>query len=76
MEKTEEISSSYFGFRLLIPVYAISAMIALKTVSSTIIWFVIVEVLTFIGYTIYRRGFHFKKADIAILGLLLMFLFI
>lgn len=76
MEKTEEISSSYFGFRLLIPVYAISAMIALKTVSSTIIWFVIVEVLTFIGYTIYRRGFHFKKIDIAVLCALAIFMLI
>lgn len=76
MEKTEEISNSYFGFRLLIPIYAVSAMIALRTSTTNIIWFVIVEILTFIGYTIFRRGFHFKKADIAILGLLLIFLFI
>jgi hypothetical protein len=29
-----------------------------------------------LGYTIYRRGFHYKKSDIAILCLLLIFLFI
>jgi hypothetical protein len=32
--------------------------------------------LTFIGYTVYRRGFHYKKSDIAILCLLLLFLFV
>ena len=75
MEKTEEISDSYFGFRTLIPIYAISGMIIFE-VSSNIVFWVIIELLTFIAYTIYRRGFHYKKSDIAILCLLLIFLFI
>ncbi len=75
MEKTEEISDSYFGFRTLIPVYAISLMILLGASKSIILW-VIIEILTLIGYTIYRRGFHYKKSDIAVMCLLLLFLFI
>lgn len=74
MEKTEEISDSYFGFRVLIPLYAVSGMIAFP-VSDVIIFWVIIELLALLGYTIYRRGFHYKKSDIAILCLLLLFLF-
>ena len=74
MEKTEEISDSFLGFRTIIPIYAISAMIAFNVSSSVILW-VIIELLTLIGYTIYRRGFHYKKSDIAILCMLLIFLF-
>lgn len=75
MEKTEEISDSYFGFRTLIPIYAVSIMLILQAGNSIIAWFII-ELLTFIGYTIYRRGFHYKKSDIAVLCALSIFLFI
>lgn len=75
MEKTEEISNSYFGFRTLIPIYALIGMIYLNASSHVVVW-VIVELLTFIGYAIYRRGLHYKKSDIAILCLLALFLFI
>lgn len=75
MEKTGEISDSYLGFPVLIPVYAVSTMIIVSK-SNTIVWWVIIELLTFIGYTIYRRGFHYKKSDIIILCLLSIFLFI
>ncbi len=75
MEKTEEISDSYFGFRTLIPIYAISAMILTESSNYIILW-VILELLTFIGYTIYRRGFHYKKSDVITMCMLLIFLFI
>lgn len=75
MEKVEECSDSYFGFCTLIPLYAISAMIIFNA-SNNIIWWVVIEALTFIGYTIYRRGFHYKKSDIAILCMMFIFLFL
>ena len=75
MEKTEEVSNSYFGFRTLIPIYAISLMLLLHVKDSIIAW-IIIEILALIGYTIYRRGFHYKKSDIAVLCALSIFLFI
>ena len=73
MEKTEEISDSYFGFRTLIPIFAVSGMIFFGEV---IVFWVIIELLAILGYTIYRRGFHYKKSDIAILLALFILLFI
>lgn len=72
-EKTEEISDSWFGYRTLIPLYAICLMIILE--GSFIFW-IILEVFTLIGYTIYRRGFHYKKSDLIILALLAIFLLV
>ena len=75
MEKTEEISNSYFGFRTLIPLYAVSGMIYFNASDIVICW-VIIELIAIIGYTIYRRGFRYKKSDIITLCALLLFLFI
>ncbi|MBQ7344020.1 MAG: hypothetical protein IJW53_04565 [Clostridia bacterium] len=75
MERTEEISDSFFGFRTLIPIYAFTGMITFR-VSEMIIFWVIIELLALLGYTIYRRGFHYKKSDFIILASLIIFLFI
>lgn len=75
MEKTEEISTSYFGFRTLIPIYAFTGMITFH-VGDIIIFWVIIEMFAILGYTIYRRGFHYKKSDLLILASLIIFLFI
>lgn len=72
MEKTQETSDSWFGFRILIPIYAISGMLILGWYD--ILMFFIIELLTLIGYTIYRRGFHYKKADIVFICSLFIFL--
>ena len=73
MEKTEEISDSFFGFRVLIPVYAVSGMLIFADSGSVVLW-VMIELLAFLGYTIYRRGFHYKKSDIIILASMLIML--
>ena len=72
MERTEEISDSHFGFRTLIPVYAIFGMLA--TGEGWVIGWLIIECLAILGYTIYHRGFHYKKSEIILLLLLLLFL--
>lgn len=71
MEKTEEISDSFFGYRVLIPIYAVTNMFILKSFT----FWVIFEILALIGYTIYRRGFRYKLSDIIILLSMLIFLF-
>ena len=73
MERTEEISDSFFGYRVLIPVYAVSVMIFFGSIDITA-W-VVIEILALLGYTIYRRGFHYKKSDIIILASMIVFLF-
>ena len=75
MEKTEEISDSFFGFRVLIPIYAFCGMILFNGSDEFVFW-LIIQVLTILGYTIYRRGFHYKKDDIAVLCILAFFLFV
>ena len=74
MERTEEISDSYFGYRVLIPTYAVSGMIVFAVLDA-LSW-IIIEILAFLGYTIYRRGFHYRRSDIIILLSLIVFLFI
>jgi hypothetical protein len=75
MEKTEEISDSFFGFRVLIPVFAVSLILAFKP-WITPLFVVLLELLTLLGYTIYRRGFRYKESDLAVLGILLIFMII
>ena len=72
MERTEEISDSFFGFRVMIPVYAVAGMICFGSIEA-ILW-VIIEILALLGYTIYRRGFHYKKSDIIFLVAMIIFL--
>lgn len=75
MEKTEEISDSLYGYRVLIPIFAVTGNIVFRVVDIIVFW-VIIELFAILGYTIYRRGFHYKKSDIAVLLLLIIFLFI
>ena len=75
VEKTEEISDSFFGYRVMIPLYAVTGMIALSASEIVAMW-VIIEAIAILGYTIYRRGFHYKKSDIIVLLSLIIFLFV
>ncbi len=73
-EKTQELSSSFFGYRTLIPLYAVCGMIFYRNMDY-MTWFII-EFLVLLGYTIYRRGFHYKVSDIIVMCSLVVFLFI
>ena len=63
-ENAGEISSSAFGYKLLIPLYGLNLLI---DNSDFDILLVIYFALMIVGYVIYRRGFKFKKGDIAVL---------
>ena len=69
-EKTGEVSDTFFGYRVLIPLLAACGMLSVNTVWGWVVF----EVLAFIGYTVYRRGFHYKKSDIIVLAALSVFL--
>ena len=62
-EKTEEVSDSWFGFKVLIPLYAITLLIGSGGAAI-----IVVLILAFVGYLIYRRGFHLKLSDWLVLG--------
>lgn len=64
-EKTEEVSDSWFGFKVMIPLYAILSV--LSSVGSGAIF---IMILSFVGYLIYRKGFHLKKSDWIVLAIL------
>ena len=71
-EKTEEVSDSWFGFKMLIPLYAIFLL-----VGSGGVLIVGVLILAFLGYLIYRRGFHLKLSDwLLLLGFLLLLIIV
>lgn len=71
-QKTEEMSDSWFGYRVMIPLYAVCGMISCASVEQ---W-LIIEGIAFVGYVIYRKGFHLQKSDWLTLLLLIFFLFI
>ena len=72
-EKTEEITDSYFGFRVLVPLYAITGMMAFEVWDEPIFW-AIIEALAFAGYAVYRRGLRYKRRDVIFLVSLAVFL--
>ena len=64
-EKTGEISDSWFGYRLLIPLYGYSLLIFWN---SEIILTALIFALMIIGYIVYRRGFKLKSGDLIVVG--------
>lgn len=76
-ERKEGLSDTWFGYKLLIPLLAVCAFILYHNTfrNKYITWFWI-ELFTVIGYTLYRRGFHYKKSDVAVMLSLLLFLIV
>lgn len=75
-EKTEEISDSWFGYRILIPVLACLAMLIYMlppTDAGIITWFW-VEAFALLAYVVYRREIRLKKSDVAVLVALFAFI--
>ncbi len=57
-----EISESYFGYKLLIPLYGYSLLLMYS--QDVDIMTIIIFALMLIGYFIYRRGIKLKRSDI------------
>jgi hypothetical protein len=64
-EKAGEISESWFGYRILIPIYGYCLIFSTTeslSVFSVLSW--LIFALMIIGYVVYRRSFRLKKSDI------------
>lgn len=71
-EKAEDVSTSPFGYKTMIPLCGYSLMIICtnqRLLTSANILCVIIYISMIIGYIIYRRGVKFKKSDLIILGI-------
>lgn len=65
-EDVGEISSSIFGYKTLIPIYAYSLLFIFQEFSFLT---VLVLIAAFVGYIIYRRSIKLKKSDYLCLAL-------
>ena len=74
-EKAEEISDSFFGYRVLIPLMTAAIMLSMDLRGEIFAWLMF-EILALVGYTVYRRGFHYKMSDLIVLLALAVFLVI
>ena len=73
VEKTGEISESFFGYRVQLPLILLSLLL-ITCGTLTLVFLSMISV--FIGYLIYRRGFHFKREDAIVCGSILLLGFI
>ena len=64
-EKAGEISNSWFGYKILVPIYGYSLIL---TYNSFDFMAAIIIALMVIGYVVYRRGFKFKLSDYIVIG--------
>ena len=62
-EKAGEISDTWFGYKVLIPIYGFLMVRQGSCDILTVLWLI----MMFVGYGIYRRGLHFAKSDVTVL---------
>lgn len=69
-EKAGEISSSLFGYKLLIPIYGYSLLMLFDWLEFDSLDFMVVLIFIamVIGYIIYRRSFRLKASDLIFTG--------
>lgn len=78
-ETAEGISDGWLGYKLMMPLYSVAAMLfcsiliggegmSAEAIGFKLVFFVIVV----LGYVVYRRGFKFKKSDLIFLAVLLV----
>ena len=71
VEKTEEISESFFGYRVLLPLLCV-CMFYIAVKASMIILSIMFLAFAIGGYAFYRRGFRFKIWDWILIGVLFL----
>ena len=59
-----EPSGSWWGYKLLIPLYGYSLIFYIASMSSISVLTIMIWILMLIGYVIYRRSFKLKKSDV------------
>ena len=71
-ESAEEISSSAFGYKVLIPLLAFPIIIADGILYGEFTEALLITVGSAVAYTVYRRGVRYKKSDYIIVGIMLV----
>ena len=66
--KAGEPSDSWFGYRMLIPVYGYSLVQLMASRSNFNFLFALTIIAMYIGFVIYRRSFKIKRSDIITLA--------
>ncbi|MBO5870256.1 MAG: hypothetical protein J6Q89_05845 [Clostridia bacterium] len=77
-EQTEDISTSVFGYKTLIPLAAIPGVISTLDFNppysyGDAISAMFITLAAVVGYTVYRRGVKYKISDYVVMGILLLF---
>ena len=67
-EDAEQISNSYFGYNLMIPLYLFSIFTIEINASQTLIIIILALIGAYIGYIIKNRSFKPKKMDLILTG--------
>jgi hypothetical protein len=65
-ERAGEISTSWLGYRILIPIYGYCLILLTASDSGPSTMSLLTFALMIIGYVIYRRSFRLKKSDIIV----------
>ncbi len=71
-ECVEEISNSFFGYKLLIPLIGFPIILSDGVLCGNYTTALLVTVGCAVAYTVYRRGVRYKKSDYIILGVMLL----
>ena len=71
-EKIGDVSESWFGYKIMIPLYAYSAFLLVGTEG---IIGILILILMLMGYFIYRRSFRLRKNDLIVIAFSLIPIF-
>ena len=68
-ENIGSVSNSWFGYKVLLPLTAITVLTGFQATLENIVFHAIVLVCLVIGYIIYRKGVHFRPSDYIFMSL-------
>lgn len=74
-ESAEEISSSIFCYKLIIPVISILFNVTNGIFDNDTTVCIVATIACVVAYTIYRRGFKYKIGDYIVIGLMILLTF-
>ena len=75
-EDSMQISNSWFSYKTFIPLYIILLSLYGALSFDDLIFYIIISIMGFVAYVIYRRGLKFKKYDYIILFVIPLLVFI
>lgn len=71
-ERAEEISSTPFGYKTLIPLVGLMLVVSLAVADNEMLTAIVVTIACAVLYTIYRRGVKYKTSDYVVIGIMML----